>query len=259
MKQIHNKNYFSLMELMVVFAIIAILVSFLIPGLGKAREQARLTQCLSQEKQIAIATLLSVQDNKGYFPAAQYKYGWDDQIVDYLGLEWSDEQKGKFNIDDAELNRTIFLCPSDNIAPRSNKFRRSYAANAYQKTGNSKPGLMGYMDNEQTRTAGESMKLVFVTQPSRTIMFGEKWDDWNLIGSSGSSSIINGWQYQQLKFYPSGAYTPQLKCHFNNGTGSFVYADGSAASRYGGNHLEGSPNYGQTGTDFRGSWFDSQQ
>lgn len=55
-------NGFTLIELLVVIAIIAILAAILFPVFAKAREKARQTACLSNMKQLALATMMYTSD-----------------------------------------------------------------------------------------------------------------------------------------------------------------------------------------------------
>src|SRR6202044_2129164 len=56
------RSGFTLIELLVVIAIIAILAAILFPVFAQAREKARQTSCISNEKQIALGSIMYVQD-----------------------------------------------------------------------------------------------------------------------------------------------------------------------------------------------------
>jgi prepilin-type N-terminal cleavage/methylation domain-containing protein/prepilin-type processing-associated H-X9-DG protein len=69
------KRGFTLIELLVVIAIIAILAAILFPVFAKAREKARQTACVNNQKQIATAALMYAQDHEEMFPESANFWG----------------------------------------------------------------------------------------------------------------------------------------------------------------------------------------
>ena len=61
-----HSSAFTLIELLVVISIIALLVALLLPALQAARQQARVVQCASNQRQIMVASHVYMNDNNDY-------------------------------------------------------------------------------------------------------------------------------------------------------------------------------------------------
>ena len=70
-KKGHMKNRFTLVELLVVCAIMGILVSILMPSLEKAREATRRAVCLSNNGQVSVGLAKYANDNNYSLPKAK--------------------------------------------------------------------------------------------------------------------------------------------------------------------------------------------
>jgi prepilin-type N-terminal cleavage/methylation domain-containing protein len=107
----NRRHGFTLIELLVVIAIIAILAAILFPVFAQAREKARSSTCLSNNKQIGVATAMYLQDYDSTFPA---------QRVDALVTMAAGGREGTYYdaLTPYIKNGQIWICPSD--LPNSN-------------------------------------------------------------------------------------------------------------------------------------------
>src|ERR1700683_1715825 len=67
-----RKNAFTLVELLVVIGIIALLIAILLPALNRARQQAQLTQCASNIRQLITATILFADVHQRHIPTCSH-------------------------------------------------------------------------------------------------------------------------------------------------------------------------------------------
>ena len=96
---VRRPSAFTLVELLVVIGIIALLISILLPTLGRARASAQAVQCKTLLRQWAQATLMYTNDNKDVMPDV-YKYlSYDGGLTRYLGKTMTEK---------------LTRCPSDN-------------------------------------------------------------------------------------------------------------------------------------------------
>ncbi|WDE95215.1 type II secretion system protein [Lentisphaera profundi] len=131
-----NKNKqvtFTLIELLLVVAIIGILASLLLPVLGKARKQSRTAVCINQLKSLGLAISLYTDDNDDYYPPVDEKlesgHAWDDKVSIYLGRPLSNTLMAKYGIptSDNAGGEKLFRCPNDELPAAGDFYRRTYA------------------------------------------------------------------------------------------------------------------------------------
>jgi prepilin-type N-terminal cleavage/methylation domain-containing protein len=108
--QISESGGFTLVELLIVIAIIGILISLLLPAVQAAREAARQTQCSNHLKQIALA-LHGYESAMGKFPGECYHSSFFADILPQLDQQ-ALADKVAANGYTAAVPLSLFFCPT---------------------------------------------------------------------------------------------------------------------------------------------------
>ncbi|OGV48492.1 MAG: hypothetical protein A2017_14190 [Lentisphaerae bacterium GWF2_44_16] len=127
-----RKMDFTLVELLVVIAVIAILSSLLLPSLNKAREKTRQIACAGNLKQIGAAVMMYSMDYQGYMVGDPVAGNDGSHVMaalcPYLNVKRSDGQEVPWNSDLTLVpSAKVFKCPSE----KSIRYTYQYGWNRY--------------------------------------------------------------------------------------------------------------------------------
>ncbi len=232
-KSSFRRSGFTLVELLVVVAIIALLVSILLPTLGKAKEQARIVSCMSNLRSLGLSFAFYSNENNDWYPSGAAMgggyygptwYTWDSILRPYYDT------------------MGLIHCPSDKLIrdygsiAQDHRHPRSYAINMVVTW----MGPSAYGDNNgydldpavTWRWPGYVRKTTEVTDPSDTILLGEEWENayWTSYYVAGMHRVYPGVAIMPYKWGPGGGYTNSTRqvtyYHRNNDAANFLFCDG---------------------------------
>jgi len=194
---------FTLIELLVVIALISILAAMLLPTLARAKSKASSVMCLSQMRQIGMATTMFADDNKGCLPRSSHSamaYGqlpWGYALVPYITGKTFTRPDSQWT----NLFRTLYHCPKD----RREKDGWSYGKNVY-------PELSA------KETGGPTwQRLNQIPRPVATVIYAEK------IASSMADHL--------MAHYWTNGGQPEVDQIRHDQKSNFAYCDGHVAKQ----------------------------
>lgn len=123
---------FTLLELLVVIALLGLLMSILVPSLGKAKELAKTTKCMSNMRNMEVAHWMYVTSNDGRLIQAGLAHGGAHSREDVAWINTLQPYYG---------DKLLARCPSDAsphwpggtpVPPTTDQYRRcSYGINEF--------------------------------------------------------------------------------------------------------------------------------
>lgn len=207
-KKFHSLRYehFTLIELLIVVAIIALLAGMLLPALNKARDKARAISCVSGIKQIGLAFIQYANDNKEWFVSANST----DSVQYWCGRKENDRYEPRGGIMDyLGKSDTIRRCSSmPDVVNATNYGCGGYGYNGTYLGG----GWNGVAETKMAQVKG----------PSRTIAFADslQFDGGNLSRPMEMHTISPPWD-------PVYTYSTTPDIHFRHSNhANFAWVDG---------------------------------
>lgn len=174
-----RKKGFTLVELLVVISIIALLVSILMPALSKAREQAKLTVCITYVRQIVLAETYYALDHEDWLPPGNFAQMYAEiRGLPFPGgyIVWRDALDEY--IDDAQggLKNYRMTCPNfTKVHPSIQPW--GINGSPYGQNGYMDINKNGVVDPKVDLYAAKSIRMTKIKSPSEFLLISESY--WN--------------------------------------------------------------------------------
>lgn len=175
-----SKSGFTLVELLVTIAIIGILASLLLTAIGRAKEKARRTVCISNLKQLGQAFTMYLDNNADFFPASGSRTLFGPMPEDWVHWQQGRDVNEKGiapYIGSGGVVANLLRCPVDRASidlarnNTTNAYTFSYSFTSYALSNGVNKGMAMAMGTNGVKLPFNSNR---VRNPSKKIMLVEE-------------------------------------------------------------------------------------
>jgi len=205
-RQRHHRDFaFTLVELLVILAVLGVAFWLLLPILSDAHEKQSRIACAGNLRQIGIAMLAYASDHDAHLPTA------DDNNVDHAPAYWY-----TVLIKNNYASRRVFQCPTDKL-PRKVPFEpRSYAIRIDDSLRSYNPGAVFWIQGSNTNCP--------LLNPPDVILVGEKADPLATMSPDSAVEAIKSPMASQEIVRPRSVHVPGAPFD-----GNYLFMDGHVA------------------------------
>ena len=210
---------FTLIEVLVVVAIIALLAALLLPALGNAKAKAQGASCANKIRQLSLAWTLYADENQdllvnnhGIQETLRTQQNWVNNVEDWLSSDGNTNlaalTSGKLAPQLAQAT-SVFKCPSDHSVAENGPRIRSFSMN-------SMVGDPGELTNRFNPQFVQFFQLADMPSPASIYVFLDEHPD----------TINDGFFMNRWEDYRWG----NLPASYHNGAANLSFADGHVES-----------------------------